>query len=292
MITDMLALGRSPYMFYFKPDEQARLLPSHKPNLVKIFNEKTVAALLGLKQSVSLTTNNKFLLMADFGIRWVYNDQKRTNPQGPFSILDALKVELGAFEQHVCIPQARRNEVEKALKQRTFHVKYFKGKDWVEQQRAKGKTDEWIRKNEWFEKRNQRVLKDPNESQCIVWSADESHDRDASTPNSYTFPFGEVAEITVCEYFQRRWGLRLQYPKMPLVRISKSEYYPVELLYQGEHYFFLMATFLPITHDSFPLLLSKHWEKSAMPILMNRNPLHLNSVTSLQLDDELITLLP
>lgn len=239
MITNMFAFGRSPFMFYFKPDQQAQLLPQ----FMKRHLNEALMPLLGLRQSIRLTTQNEFLLVADFGIRWAYNEATNGHPPAPFKMLDVKKGEqkgvlAGVVVSNVreCIPVEERNAIENALKQRTFHVRYYKGDVWVKQQQAKKGLDpedlKKIEQRKIFEKRNQRVWKVPHGSsdECIVWN-----------PALYTFAYDDE-QVSVCEYFKRRYGLVLEYPKMPLVRVPGrcmeiKEFYPVELLSQGELFF-------------------------------------------------------
>ena len=80
--------------------------------------------------------------------------------------------------------------------------------------------------------RNKRMSKDEH---SIVWAADD--------PDEHSFEFkyknerGELEDplrTTVWEYYRRRYDIKLQYPKMPGVRISKEEYFPVEFLFQAQ----------------------------------------------------------
>jgi hypothetical protein len=96
-------------------------------------------------------------------------------------------------------------------------------------------TPEQMEQKQYFTRKNIRLYKsfNPLEEPTIQW-----------IPENYTFPFAEQkggipTPVTVQEYYHRRYGLQLQYPKMPLVRVPPSkdnktkfvEYYPLEFLY-------------------------------------------------------------
>jgi len=103
-----------------------------------------------------------------------------------------------------------------------------------------GKSDAEIRrltiqsrKNKCMQK--EKIMKGRNEhsvgiGSSIIW--------DASDPNQYSFPYTKYGEetsrqMTVPAYFMERYGLRLQYPHMPLVYLGNAEWFPIEFLFQG-----------------------------------------------------------
>lgn len=231
MIVKMIPFGRSPDAFFFKLDQQAQLRPKTMTDRYLNDSEEPI---IGLRQSVRpALSENCLWLIAKPAMRRVYKEEKK-NPPGPYKILEVKHrdtavlagVQIANLQQ--CVPVENREEIEKALMGRTFHVKYLRGSKWVEKVQKKGKPLEWIEKHKHFEKRNQKVWKVPNDSKetCIVWAADD--------PDLYRFEDQNGTRQTVYSYYQEQHGLRLQYPKMPIVRISKIEYFPVEYLNQGE----------------------------------------------------------
>ena len=146
------------------------------------------------------------------------------------------------------IPENQRQEVHQSLQKVTFHIRYRCGERWINemmQKSIRGVDDNDLRGKEkkvrgWAKKKlpNRRLMKLSNTVPLetnIVWAADD--------PNLFSFEFefrnaqGEREEsrnITVAEYFATRYDIRLKYPKMPLVRISKEEYFPVEFLFQTQ----------------------------------------------------------
>ena len=135
-----------------------------------------------------------------------------------------------------------RGEVEKALRALTFHIRYECGLGWKKEKMAtplKNVADkdpgEKERRIDKLAKRGQRNKRMSKDEHSIVWAADD--------PEEHSFEFeyknerGELEaplRTTVCEYYRRRYDIKLQYPKMPMVRISKEEYFPVEFLFQAQ----------------------------------------------------------
>jgi hypothetical protein len=74
-----------------------------------------------------------------------------------------------------------------------------------------------------------------SEGEEIMWAADD--------PEVYQFAVRRKDEegnevvgesTTVCDYYRERYDIKLKFPKMPLIRISDKEYFPVEFLRQGK----------------------------------------------------------
>jgi hypothetical protein len=126
------------------------------------------------------------------------------------------------------IPEGLRPTVEAAFKKLLFHVKYMKGKSWEDKKRAENLSEEKIKSMRKFVKNNQSMWRPPtkdseNDEKAICWTA-----------KSHTFQDKNGHNYTVLTYYREKYGIALKYEEMPLVRVSKTEYFPVEFLYQGK----------------------------------------------------------
>jgi hypothetical protein len=224
MITSGLkAFGRSPHMFYFPKSEHHDLLPEKLQRKL----EGLIIPLLGLRQSVRCTSGQSLILVADFGLGYAYNDE-HSRPPRPIKLLDEDRRTLAGIpisSFHDAIPVAQRAAIEQALQKRTFHVEYKRSGMW-QQKWEKNKGRAWVEQNRTFVRRNQKIWRGNGVEPSIVWNDGPPH----------TFVVereGKAKEYTEEEYFLEVYGIKLKYPKMPLVQIDKISFYPVELLYQG-----------------------------------------------------------
>ena len=213
MISHCVGFGRSPYMYFFQPPkEQEAILPVFLKE--KLYN--SIIPLLGLKQSVRYCSNSTYglLLVADFGLRYMYNDvNARTNE--PFHVLQvdpsgrsatiANTVNINNVHEH--IPRDLWEDLSKRLQKINFHVRYYRGGIYENKlraqqqrqqlqeadqenltkgepeestggnQRRKPLTDEQIERKKFFLKKNVR-LHMANDGPSIIWE-----------PEKYTFRY-------------------------------------------------------------------------------------------------------
>jgi hypothetical protein len=131
---------------------------------------------------------------------------------------------------HVPVPPELRAEIGKKLTTLTFHVSHDRQHSkWTQKMRDKGKSAEWIQTNALKHYRNRRVFK-RDKTRMICWTADDPQDYSFEHTNAN----GEKEQTTVFKYYQASYGITLKYPKMPLVRVSENEYFPVEFLTYGK----------------------------------------------------------
>jgi hypothetical protein len=252
MISHCMGFGKSPYMFFFHPPkEQEAILPPFLKE--KLYN--SIIPLLGLKQSVRYCANSMYglLLVADFGLRYMYNDiNART--KDPFHVLQinqygkpqsatiANAIEIQNVDDY--IPYHLRSEIEKRLQKIYFHIRYYRGGKYENKLRAKQRmqqenlvmknseestdykqreplTDEQIEKKKFFLKKNERLFKSTIGEPSIIWE-----------PNTYTFPYVPMAEKG------NRLSSRMDYDSA-LVDVSnpKNEDSTVERQITVEEYF-------------------------------------------------------
>lgn len=81
-------------------------------------------------------------------------------------------------------------------------------------------SEEQIQKRKKFARRNLRLKEDKNlGGACIIWSAND--------PNEYQFNLAKSEDdpedmVTICQYFDRRYGIRLEHPDMPCIHIGQG----------------------------------------------------------------------
>lgn len=153
--------------------------------------------------------------------------------------------------------------------------------------RSEGKSDEFIKSKRTFHRRNKRVKgpKAENEEAGIIWAADDpvlhqfrARRRDAEGNEV------EGEARTVCDYYDMRYDIQLQFPKMPLVRISDIERFPVEFLRQGK--LSINTIHSQSLFDLMPLICQlfvglKLLRKLGMRILMTRRSMFLRLTTNM-----------
>jgi hypothetical protein len=142
------ALGRSPHLFFFPP-KKYNVLPSFLQNKV----QSAIMPMLGLKPSIrSVENEQSFLLLADYGLSYAYNDEapssssergaKIKKPFFPLLNVDAsgtaamlAGTDMRIVNVHATIPHPMREDMKRALQQRTFHLRYDKGpRNWLKLQ--------------------------------------------------------------------------------------------------------------------------------------------------------------
>ena len=89
--------------------------------------------------------------------------------------------------------------------------------------RERGRSQHYIDRYRAKRMKEQRMSAEEGKPN-IIWS---SHD------HSFEKKDGEVKRmLTVAEYYERIYGIRLKYPNMPIVSVNRKGYFPVEFLYQ------------------------------------------------------------
>jgi hypothetical protein len=100
--------------------------------------------------------------------------------------------------------------------------------------RSKGISEAKINGMATVVRRNKRMTKDTQRKVGICWAADD--------PEEYFFEQrprkGEpedtpVIRHTLASYYEQAYGIKLRYPKMPIVFIGKKEWYPMEFMTQA-----------------------------------------------------------
>ncbi|KAL7579995.1 hypothetical protein ACA910_004985 [Epithemia clementina (nom. ined.)] len=255
MLGRMLSLSTGPRVFFFKND------PRHPvyENLCRKFLDPRSVPMFGLLQSAKLTKNGFGCLVADLGLGW---KKPETNNRGfPIKLLEPDGRRGGTLagvrleDLNTVIPEDKRREVEKALATITFHVRYECGNQWIEEMIKKmmGKpirdvdtsdpnaTRKKVRSMAKRGLRNKRMIKrtiaekSEKDKKVIAWAANilEFHSFDFQYKN-HQGDLEAMRPTTVAEYFKRRYDINLEFPYMPMVRISDKEYFPVEFLFQAQ----------------------------------------------------------
>lgn len=201
---NMICFGRSPRVFYqthnslsiHKVDEYLRNKAPHLSVKTGLQQAAIGQLTTGGPYASSSSPHLKFLLTANFKVDWFYAEGH--------PVLDESNRKLAGIpirDLHQIVPEPDRNTIQKALASMYFHVKYTCGPRWKQDAKNQGRSDEWIQKRTTVEQKNMRPASGPD----IEWD-----------PRNYRFDFrGE--HVTVFEYFQKRYDIRLRYPNMPLL---------------------------------------------------------------------------
>jgi len=251
----LLALTRSPRMFFFKDNMLGNT--GVKP----LGFDPRCMPLTGLLQTARLSSDGSVFLSADMGLGWhkveeTYGRDGMARPVPLLHVNDGRRggevagVKIDDFS--VSIPVDKRNDIQKALEAETFHVMYTKGLKWQSKmmmrplKKFEGKSPDEIKRlvKKWAKVKfnNKRMEKEKTKrtpegreelQPNIIWAADD--------PSLYEFALTEhdhngnekERRCTVAEYYDMRHDVQLRYPKMPLVRVSFTEYFPLEFLYQA-----------------------------------------------------------
>jgi len=134
MMAKMMSFGRSPRMFFFKPDMQGTRMVWGEgrqrvpPNLGELF--------IGLIQAAHVTGNSNVFLIADFAHGWIRPEKTKTHPPGPIMILQPDRhgggtlagVYLRNLQERV--PVDKQKQIVEALQKISFHIKYVCGPKW------------------------------------------------------------------------------------------------------------------------------------------------------------------
>jgi hypothetical protein len=163
-----------------------------------------------------------------------------------------------------------RKEIEKALKGLTFHLEYVRvmPKAWfdskyislsvmsfpsksvfhchvfylyyliVKEQRGLNKSDSQIQRSLKRVKKNLKIKPDVTRGKAsILWVADDpdvySFTRSENSHDENKTDEEEPAILSVAQYFEQRHGVRLRYPKLPIVHVGDKNWYPIEFMYQA-----------------------------------------------------------
>jgi len=153
--------------------------------------------------------------------------------------------------------------VRRALKNQKMHVMYIKNKfpeDWEEKKRNMGWKQSRINKAKQVVRRNVIMVGDKErkkqgkEDVHIIWSARDTNqysfdmtkkprrsrnnnnnnegggEREQQNPEEQKEEVPEHTPNMVCvaEYFEEKYGIKLEYPDLPIIHIGKGEWYPLE----------------------------------------------------------------
>jgi hypothetical protein len=181
-----------------------------------------VAPVTGLSETAHMSVDDKLYVMANFCMKWANKKVRVLNGQQQ-SIL-GVQIDL----RRLPLSEEKLKAIYVELKKISFHINYDKGQQWVDRMKAKDKSDEWINRCRFFTKGGTcRVFKSPNK---------QMNEELLPTAESISFKKmgsdGNEVDISVRSHYEAK-GVNLQYPNLPIVRVSKQEWFPIEFLIQG-----------------------------------------------------------
>ena len=244
VMSNMIALSRSPRIFFFKQSPLSIQPPMHNPSCMPLY---------GLIQSIRLSSNGSAVLSADLGIGWKATGKDERNEAVP--LLQTKDLKALKLDPRKPVPKEKQSDFLGIMAKLRFDVKYTRSESWIveklqapiskqmnevlrhqspkEQEESLRDRERIIRRDATIFKQNRRLPKPrDDEEQLIYWSA--------NNPKEFTFPFtskeGFTEERTVAEHFKKSHDIDLVYPNMPIILISDRrnpicEYIPLEFLF-------------------------------------------------------------
>jgi hypothetical protein len=185
-----------------------------------------IAPITGLSEQARISVDDNLFVMVNFCMKWANINipvlcESTSDPNILGVSIDLNDLPLSAKQLE---------DVYQQLKNISFHIKYDKGQKWCTAMKDKGKSDDFIQRCREFTKRGTcRLFKSKNEqrNEEILPTA-EDHKFKATKKDEN----GNQTNFSVKTWYETK-GVRLKYPNLPLVRISKDEWFPIEFLWQG-----------------------------------------------------------
>jgi cbb3-type cytochrome oxidase subunit 3 len=206
-------------------------------NSVRTYGTPWVAPVTGIRESAHLLGNDNLVLMANYCINWATRKEKVVKEiRGRVTILG---VEVGDGRREVSDDTLERIVTE--LKKIRFHIEYDKGDKWVQMMKEKNKDDREIEKGRRFTKKGSlRLFKSIDETPSILKTA---YDGKASFEVLGRGEGEETKVHTQATYYEQK-GVKVEYPYLPIVRVSKGEWFPIEFLTQGLCFYLTIGTII------------------------------------------------
>lgn len=236
--SQMIGFGRSPKLFFWPIQYQTRALLGDIAD-----RGEDNHPILGLSQDAYFAKDGTLQMLARVQPRWVRREMDRSgqripvlkpdvNGNGGFLIGANSRVRIDNLNDR--IPPEKQLEVEKLFRGLKFHIGYECGPQWEkllsEDRKKRGRSNEEIQQ----EIANKKKKWVPNKK---LWKGGSDGSYVGSIlfdPSSHEFEDKKSRKnVTVEQYFLKRYDVKFRYPFMPLVRISKDEYFPIEFLFQG-----------------------------------------------------------
>jgi hypothetical protein len=201
-----------------------------------------VTPITGLNATTQMSAEDKLFVLVNFCMKWASKEVPILHERDH----NILGIEIDLNQP---MSDETLGKIHQKLKCIHFHVKYDKGPMWMNEMKAKNKSDDWISQNRWFSKRGT----------CKMYRSKGKNINEEllATANHHSFTLGGDSETgvggkehTVKSYYESK-GIQLRFPNLPIVRISKIEWFPIEFLFQGtcaiivvrsEIVFFLLTT--------------------------------------------------
>lgn len=185
-----------------------------------------IAPITGLNETAQISVDDNLFVMVNFCMKWANLNVPVVSVSENHSNILGIRINLNRLP----LSDKELEEIYQELRKIKFHVKYDKGQKWVTAMEAKGKTQDFIHRCREYTKRGTcRIFKSPNKvrNEVLLPTAEDhtftSEDRDGS---------GNKTEFNVKTYYEAK-GVHLKYPNLPVVRVSKTEWFPIEFLWQG-----------------------------------------------------------
>ena len=183
----MVAMGRSPRVFYFDQRVQGELAQNSEALRRLASNPKIMESLfVGLKQTIERCVDGGVFVLADAAVDFVDRDADRNG--NPIPIIDERNNTIAGVRcdlMHPIQDTGKQEQIKERLRNLTLNIRYERppSPEWVARQRERGKTDQEIRRKNTMVRLNARLRLDNRPevgtSTSICWRADD--------PNMYQF---------------------------------------------------------------------------------------------------------
>ncbi len=194
--------------------------------------------MLGLMQAVRFCESGNdfsYYLNCDTAIDFA-NRQFEIRSNRPIPILDRNRGTICGVKVNLREPirdKKTQEEIKSLLGRLTFNVEYKTNvPEQIKKWKDKGKSEREIDRMCTQIRKNKTMKIDQEKNCSIIW--------DASDPNLHSFKFKTKKEpdapertVTVADYFNLRYNVRLNFPHMPMVFIGNREWFPIEFLFQA-----------------------------------------------------------
>ena len=233
MLKAMVVFGRGPRSFYFPMEQQTANLLG--PRLISDWRKRSYQPILGLSEAVHFNQRGEHMnMLANESLRWVNKENIPLlipNARGPGGTLAGVRIP----NLHKTIPEPLHKEIRNALADLKFDVKSPKYGHRKREERKNNLLTKKYAKDVIAKKLEERCRTVRLNQRLWPRTATTTEDGVVFVPELHTFDVEkDTCTHTVQSYNKKFLDITLQFPEMPLVRISKGEYFPVEFLYQGK----------------------------------------------------------